>query len=200
MINLSNTTLVCIGSTKIKETLKAINICHKYCNFYNTVFFTDKTTPYTFHIKEMKSIKDYDYFVVKELPKHVYSDYVLTVHWDGFIVNPDSWTNDFFNYDYIGAPWPWMNNICGNGGFCFKSRKFLFAQQTIFKNIPNITEPDDLTLCMYYKKDFVNIGCQYAPPDIAYQFSTEHGGYDNYKSFGFHDFKYNPQFKYLLED
>ena len=34
MIDLKNTTLVAIGSTKIEETLKAIDICHKYCNFY----------------------------------------------------------------------------------------------------------------------------------------------------------------------
>ena len=200
MIDLNNTTLVAIGSTRINETLKAIDICHKYCNFNKTVFFTDHFTPHTYHIDKLRSIKEYDYFVVKQLPYLIDSDFVLTIHWDGFIVNPDSWTDRFFDYDYIGAPWPWMDNICGNGGFCLKSKKFLLAQKNIFLNISEITEPDDLLLCHYYRKDFLAMDCQYAPPDIAYKFSTEHGGYNNYNSFGFHDFNPNPQFKYLIED
>lgn len=200
MIDLRNTTLVAIGSTRIKETLKAIDICHRYCSFYKTIFLTNEQTPYTININQILSIKEYDYFVVKNLPSYIDSDYALTIHWDGFIVNPDAWTDKFLDYDYIGAPWPWMDSICGNGGFCLKSKKFLFAQQNIFHNILEINEPDDLTLCLYYKKDFLAIGCEYAPPNIAYQFSTEHGGYDNYKSFGFHDFRVNPQFRYLIEN
>lgn len=200
MINLHNTTLVAIGSTKINETLKAIDICHKYCSFYKTIFFTDHLTPYTSYINKMHSIKEYDYFVVKQLPYLVDSDFILTIHWDGFIVNPEAWTNQFLDYDYIGAPWPWMNNICGNGGFCLKSKKFLCAQQNIFVNIADITEPDDLTLCLHYKKDFLAMGCKYAPSDISYKFSTEYGDYVNYNSFGFHDFRVNPQFRYLIED
>ena len=200
MIDLKNITLVAIGSTKIEYTLKAIDICKKYANFYDIKYLTDVDTEHTVKINKLNSIKDYDYFVVKQLPKYIDSDYVLTVHWDGFIVNPDSWTDKFFEYDYIGAPWPWMNSICGNGGFCLKSQKFLYAQQNIFFNMPEIKEPDDLTLCLYFKQDFLAMGCQYAPPDIAYKFSTEHGGYNNYNSFGFHDFRPNPQFKHLIEN
>ena len=30
----------------------------------------------------------------------------MLIHDDGFVVNPDSWQDDFLNYDYIGAPYP----------------------------------------------------------------------------------------------
>ena len=31
------------------------------------------------------------------------TDFVLTIQHDGFILNPDAWRDDFFDYDYIGA-------------------------------------------------------------------------------------------------
>lgn len=199
MINLNNTTLVAIGSTRIKETLKAIDICHKYCNFYDTIFFTDAETPYTFRIPRMDSIKAYDQFVVKNLPKLIDADYTLTIHWDGFIVNPEAWTDQFLEYDYVGAPWPWWDHICGNGGFCLKSRKFFETQMELFDESYFVNDPDDVELCVKNREKFIKHGCIYAPPNIAYQFATEYGGYDNYHSFGFHDLRINTNFKeYLL--
>jgi len=59
----------------------------------------------------------------------------LLVQPDGFVINPDKWDNQFFEYDYIGAPWeqvphsyldPWGKpHRVGNGGFSFRSKKLL---------------------------------------------------------------------------
>lgn len=198
MIDLSNTTLICVGSTKIIETLKAIDICLNVAKFKQIKYFTDQDTPYTFKINPLKSIRDYDNFIVKELPKYVDSDFVLTIHWDGFIVNPNAWTDSFFDYDYIGAPWPWWNHICGNGGFCMKSKRFLETQKQLFDSSYFVNDPDDVDLCVKNRQKFAQYGCIYAPPEIAYKFSTEYGGYDKYNSFGFHDFKVNPKFRELI--
>jgi hypothetical protein len=198
MLDLSNISLVAIGSTKINETLKAISHCHSLCRFKETIFFTDAIgVPYSHKIQRMNSIKDYDKFVVKELPFLVDGDFILTIHWDGFIVNTDSWTNDFLNYDYIGAPWPWFDNKCGNGGFCLKSKKFLEAQKDIVKNLA-VNEPDDVMLSLTLREKFETHDCKYATPDVAYKFSTEHGNYQIFKSFGFHDFRIHPYFKNIV--
>ena len=53
------------------------------------------------------------------------TDYVLTFQSDGFILNPDAWTDEFFNYDYIGAPWGDNRYAVGNGGFSFRSKKLM---------------------------------------------------------------------------
>jgi hypothetical protein len=48
---------------------------------------------------------------------------------DGFAVNKAAWTDEFYQYDYIGAPWLWweyFENI-GNGGFSWRSRRFYDA-------------------------------------------------------------------------
>lgn len=195
MIDLSNTTLICIGSTKTQETLQAIEICCGFATFKDIKYFTDQDTPYTCRIAKIKSIREYDNFVIKELPKYIESDFALTIHWDGFIVNSNAWTNEFFNYDYIGAPWPWWNHVCGNGGFTLKSKKFLDAQKEMFNESYVVNSPDDVDLCINNRQTFIDKKCVYAPPNIAYQFSTEYGGYHNYNSFGFHDLRVNPQFK-----
>ena len=207
MINLGSVCLVAIGSTRIKETLKAIQQCQKYCNFGQSLYLTEKynhkeNLDLTFlDIPPIKSIKDYQFFIVKKLPQILLNfdfNHFLTINWDGFIVNPNAWTKLFLEYDYIGAPWPWLNHVCGNGGFNLKSKKFLSCQHKIFQHTEHINEPEDLILSYYYRKDFMDLGCEYAPPKLAYQFSTEHGGYNNYNSFGFHDFLYNSQFKSLI--
>jgi hypothetical protein len=200
MIDLKNTTLVAIGSTKIEYTLKAIDICKKYANFYDIKYLTDADTEYTIKINRLNSIREYDNFIIQKLPYYIDSDFVLSIHWDGFIVNPYAWTDSFFEYDYIGAPWHWWNNICGNGGFCMKSKKFLETQKILFDNNYIVNDPDDVALCVKHRNDFINKDCKYAPPNIAYRFSTEYGGYYNYNSFGFHDLRVNPQFKHLIEN
>lgn len=203
MLDLSNISLIAVGSTKIQETIKALDICCSHAKFKDITFFTDSIlnhdTYKIVNIEKMNSIRDYDKFIIKQLPYLIDSDYCLTIHWDGFIVNIDSWTDAFLKYDYIGAPWPWYNNVCGNGGFCLKSKKFLHYQKLLANTI-DINDPDDVLLCIRYRKYFLLNDCKYAPPSIAYKFSTEYGNYTINNSFGFHDFKYNPDFRKLIDE
>lgn len=201
----SHVILVALGSTKITETVKAIKHCQKLALFYDTIYLTDFNInePKIRHIKtrNIPSIKDYQKFVVNESAEIILSSvsdtfngHFLCINWDGFIVNPDSWTDEFLNYDYIGAPWPWFNHMVGNGGFCLKSTRFLKAQQQICKQyISQYNE--DIELCIVLRKYFKYLQCRYAPADIGYKFSTEVGDIGYSKSFGFHDFKYHPEYR-----
>jgi hypothetical protein len=210
MLDLSNIVLVAFGSTKVPETIKAINHCQKLANFHSTIYLTDhKIDNYNniIHvpIRNIPSIKDYQKFIVKESPNIILSSipdsfngHFLCINWDGFIVNPESWTNEFLKYDYIGAPWPWFNHMVGNGGFCLKSIKFLKTQQNICKNYL-VKHNEDVELCITLRKQFEYNNCKYASSTIGYNFSTEVGDIEKNKSFGFHDFKYHPNYKqYIL--
>jgi hypothetical protein len=205
MIDLSRITLCAISSVKIPETLKAIEVCEKECIFHNILFFSDHDTQYGIKIPKINNIQQYNNFVLHELPKLVLplmSDFLLTIHWDGFIINPLSWTDIFYEYDYIGAPWPWFKNICGNGGFCLKSKKFLLKQLNIISNKITTNINEDLVLCKIFRNHFIQNGCKYAEPEIAYLFSTEYPSpnpkYRFSKPFGFHDFSYHPQHRQAL--
>lgn len=145
MLDLSNIILIAFGSTKISETIKAINHCQKLAKFHSTIYFTDHIINNSNNIthiiiRNIPSKNDYQHFIVKESPELILSSvpesfngHFLTINWDGFIINPQSWTNEFLKYDYIGAPWPWFNHKVGNGGFCLKSRKFLETQKKYVK-------------------------------------------------------------------
>lgn len=201
MLDLSNISLVAVGSTKIDETLAALDICSSNVIFKDITFYTDaeiKHQKYNIvNIPKMNSIRDYDRFIICELPFRTNAEFCLTIHWDGFIVNTKAWDPIFLKYDYIGAPWPWYKNICGNGGFCLKSRKFLENQKQLISKI-QVNQPDDVILCVTYRNHFLLNDCKFAPPSIAYKFSTEYGDYSAHNSFGFHDFKYHPIFKELI--
>lgn len=200
MLDLTRITLCAISSIKIAETLKALDISQSKCLYNNTIFFTDQNVKDSILIPKINNIKEYNSFVFYTLPELVLphmADFLLTIQWDGFVVNPASWSNDFYNYDYIGAPWPWFNNMVGNGGFCLKSKKFLEAQKEICKTVI-IKHNEDVELCLSLRNRFESYGCKYADKNIGYKFSTEYGDINKNKSFGFHDFKYNPQYKHMI--
>ena len=72
----------------------------------------------------------YSIFMLKEIHKYVDTKYMLVVQSDGFILNPDSWNDEWKQYDYIGALFnQW--DIVGNGGFSFRSKALMQYMSTL---------------------------------------------------------------------
>lgn len=141
----------------------------------------------------MNSIKEYNDFILNINP-FIKSDFALIVQDDGHIVNPNKWSNEFLNFDYIGAPWPnnkkWKSrfkkkyneeisdqivqninrNQVGNGGFSLRSKKFLEYSAT-FNDCNNIDE--DIFLCIYNYEKSQNYGVKFPSFKIAKEFSYE---------------------------
>ena len=122
------------------------------------------------------------------LPDLVETDYYLGIHSDGFVINPHLWEDEFFNYDYIGAPWKdeGQRNRVGNGGFVLKSNKFV----QLTRYIKHLGKHDDGELTNDYYDYFTQNGCKYAPVEVAARFSLESKilecEYNLDNSFGFH--------------
>lgn len=211
MLNLSNVTLisVCGDSSYLDNILKAAKICTKNINFKKVKVLSNKFVSSS--ICEIIKISDlnkeqYSKFMMYELSKYIDTDYCLTFQSDGFIINPYFWTDDFLNYDYIGAPWLNENkNNVGNGGFSLRSKKFLLAAETLEYNsniqfqshIPagKLITPEDWFICNYSFDKMIKMGINFADINTAYKFSVEHpsiykfydrSNLDSYNSFGFH--------------
>jgi len=110
-LQLPNVTLVAVTSVKVKETIKALEYSMKDIDFgdvtlitHRKPFFLPKTIRYQ-HIDKLKNIDDFNYHMVYSLAPYIKTDYILLVHYDGFVVNPDMWQDQFLEYDYIGSPW-----------------------------------------------------------------------------------------------
>ena len=54
---------------------------------------------------EMKNMKEWNHACIYELHKHIKTSHCLFVHDDSWVLNPESWDDDWLEYDYIGAPW-----------------------------------------------------------------------------------------------
>jgi hypothetical protein len=122
-------------------------------------------------------------FGLTQLPRDAggFCEFTLTVHWDGFIVNPDAWESSFLTYDYIGAPWP--DRVVGNSGFFWASRRFWKAIGDL--NVPpESCWPGDDVICRHRRAELEAKGMRYAPWDVAHRFSVENEPYRD--SFGFH--------------
>jgi hypothetical protein len=209
LYNLCNVTLLGIDCVNVERLAEAMNVSQKDIEFGAVKLLTslpadDKRK---IEIPHIGSIEEFSRFCIEDLYKYVDTDYVLLVQYDGFVLNAESWTDEFLKYDYIGAPWLVANwsirdfnfppetlgtFIVGNGGFCLRSKKFLETSARLSKQgkIPKIN-PEDVAMCVWYRDEFEKESIKFAPPELASLFSVE--GPDNKykKQFGFHGFSWS---------
>jgi hypothetical protein len=177
-LNLKNVTAVIVdGFNPANKNAKVLNYCANLCDFYSLQLFSFEkpTIEYPFEFFQIPRINylEYSYFVIKELPKYIKSDYVLILNHDGYIVNVNAWNNKFLEYDYIGAPWEpgtLPNNArVGNGGFCIRSKKLLDRCMQADFQMYNMN--DDVMICAINKNLLEKEGLKFAPLDLAAKFS-----------------------------
>ena len=192
-LNLSNVTLICADCINPALAIEAMGVCKYYCNFADIKFLTSCNIEYEHKvvIPPINSYSDYSRFIFHHLDDYVQTEFCLVVQWDGFILNPKAWTDEYFNYDYIGAllgPEE-LPEIVGNGGFSLRSKKLLTMCKEFGKNYndKNIEYSEDLVICYFFRDFFERGGIKFATNEIANKFSTERSRV-YIDSFGFHNF------------
>jgi hypothetical protein len=182
MINISNTTLCCIDCDNYSLSLKAIRHSSNLCHFDKVLFLTDSNSLLenieVIKIPSIQSKEQYSLFVIKELSNYIDTDFVLLIQYDGFIIDPDSWTSEFHTYDYMGAKW-WgcTDGFCvGNGGFSLRSKRLLEAlsNEDISAFCEDIKKGEDYFICRTYRPFLESrFNIKFAPEAIADRFSYE---------------------------
>ena len=185
--------IVSINCLTPEESIKALDYSCNFFSFKNSFLFTDKKIQSPDHkiieIEKFKDLDDYSNFILT-LDGYISSNHVLIVQDDGYIINPDLWSEEFLKYDYIGAPWPktytwrkrWSEqryqkasknakkNRVGNGGFSLRSKKFLKYAST-FSSCNGIAE--DVFLCLVNYEKALDYDIKFAPFETALRFSYE---------------------------
>ena len=225
MLDLSRVTCFAIDNTnRIDETISALHTCMNFANFGEVKLVTtpeyvnkykDECTTDGILVEEqvapLTNIDEYSYYILYYLHQHIQTDYVLLVQDHAFIINPNSWSEDFLKYDYIGAPWPYRDRAyitpfgehqrVGNGGFSLRSKRLL--EVPLHKNIPfRVAEQPDFykmfgskntnedgNITVHNKHLFEEAGCKIAPIEVARFFSYETPVPENQGiiPFGFHN-------------
>jgi hypothetical protein len=208
MKELDNVTIISVTGVRGKQTLRAIEYSTEKIKFkYKKLLTPENLKSSDVEIIKINpiSLEEYSKFIVYDLYKYIDTDYALIIQEDGFIINPDCWTDDFLNYDYIGAPWilplddfsyrDAFGNIVrvGNGGFSLRSKKLLSIADEL--NIPwksyYVFYNEDGFIACHNRHIYEHEGCKFAPLEIAVNFSKELEIPENVgiKTFGIHGIK-----------
>lgn len=196
--SLPNVTLLGLDCLDIHRLKLAAGICQKHFEFGAIKLLSSipDSDSRVVQIDKVDSIEKYSHFFIKKVHDYVDTDFVLVIQYDGFILNPEAWSDEFLRYDYIGAPW-WYedeNNV-GNGGFSLRSKKLL----KILSEERSIIEhhPEDHHIARTYGHYLRSKGIIFAPEHVASRFSIEgclkepvpvKYGSTWTNEFGFHDF------------
>ncbi|MEI6368950.1 MAG: DUF5672 family protein [Nostocales cyanobacterium ELA608] len=200
-INLQNITLVTISSVDIELTLLSLVISNLNANFNRVLFFTSEEIDKSYlelfpqleiiKIHPIKNLVEYSRFIIKELNSFIETEFCLVTQGDGFIINPQLWSEEFLNYDYIGAPWRNQSHLVnsqgqtvdildlnknrvGNGGFSLRSKKLLeVCSKLDFDHTKTSSLSEDLIICQYFYEWFKDQGIKFAPLEVAIKFSFE---------------------------
>lgn len=192
-LNLHDVTLCIADCVTPKLAIRAIQHSLDLCDFARAILFTDKIQDHAIsncevvQINRIGSINEYSHFLLKQLNEYIQTDFLIVAQWDGYVIDAKGWSNEFRNFDYIGAKWPWHQdgkNI-GNGGFSFRSKKLLEATSSpLFQYMENA--PEDDLICRTNREYLErNNAIRFATEQIADRFSYERS-IPNEPTFGFH--------------
>lgn len=195
-LKLPGVTLAAMTSVKIYETIKALTYSMQGIEFGEVVLITHRkplflpkgiTYRYT---DKLTDIDCFNYKIAYELGDYIHTDYVLLVHYDGFVVHPEKWKDEFLAYDYIGSPWPIpesgkkhcyhdiYGSLCRVGNsVSLRSKRFLdFPRQAnlVWEKDEDGFYNEDVFLCCMNKHRFEEAGMRFAPVELAVQFGHEH--------------------------
>lgn len=212
--------ITCIDSLNYESTIDALNRTMACVAVDKVHWFSDIPFPAVCAVPVKWSLVEndnraylikYNEIILRKIPAVLDTDFNIIIHNDGFAVNAAAWTDEFLQYDYIGAVWPWhIGHRVGNGGFSLRSKKLYDAIKTL--NIPYRFEQfnqqqqsnsawttvdsngalaigEDTAICIIYREVLENdFDIKFAPDHIADQWSIEHNMQSPWlgKSFGFH--------------
>jgi len=192
MINLQNITLVALTSIRIPQTIQALQYSCNNIKFGDVKLLSDiKPNNLPSNVKhefteKSSNIDEWNYNIIYNLPKHIDTEYAILIHDNGFVVNPESWREEFLEYDYVGAPWPLpnddfsyrdINNVLIRQGnsVSLRSKKLLDIPNKLnleWKAFHGYTNEDGF-ICVNYRHKYLEEGCKFADIEIAKYFSHE---------------------------
>jgi hypothetical protein len=204
-LKLNNVTLLTLSTIDIDAHIKALMYSSKDIEFGEIKVVTDKK-PYNLPSKikfeytdHINNIDEWNHRIVYNLTDYVNTDYVILIHDDGFIVNPNSWKNEFLNYDYIGGAWnnktfvdKYGKQIRVGNSVSLRSKKLLEIPKKF--NMPWIPRQgntnEDTQICVWNRDLFLDNGTIFADYEISKYFSHEEifPDYSGIEPFCFHNF------------
>ncbi|UKJ74929.1 DUF5672 family protein [Azospirillum brasilense] len=188
MVRIEDCTLVFADTANHALVEMAIRDSIAACRFSSVLLLSDrdpKIPGVDFHrIAPINDIDDYSDTINVRLRRLVTTGHVLIAQWDGFVAEPQAWTEEFRAFDYIGARWGWYEDgmTVGNGGFSLRSAALLDR----LRDLPfEAGIPEDHVICRTERPTLEKTGIRFAPEAVADRFAFERTPVPG-PAFGFH--------------
>lgn len=209
MLDLTRVTCFAIDNTDtVDDTIRALYTCKNVAKFHQVKLATSSefVEKYSDELKEdgiiveescapVTNREELGMFQWKHLYNHIESEFCLSIQSHAFIINPDAWMDEYYDYDYIGAPWPIKDRAyispygehirVGNGGFSLKSKKLMELPSKVdipfpitddsgfYKTFGFYDTHEDGNICVHNRHIYEEHGCKIAPIEIAKYFACE---------------------------
>jgi hypothetical protein len=205
---LKDVTLIAYSSHDVKENIESLQKCMECFNFGAVKIISHKKPDYLpegivyEQGREIKEINDFNEYMFMSFGNHIETSHCLYVQHHAFVISPEIFNIKWLKYDYIGAPWPIVENAYiantgervrqGNGGFSLRSKKLLDLPKKMgwYLREEQGWANEDGNICCYWREEMLENGINYAPVEIAAKFAYENpvpeNNYGNMKTFGFH--------------
>ncbi len=213
-LHLPSVTLVAVSSLHIEQTNAALLHSAKHIDFAAVKFLCSRMPSMLDQRVEYLPIPQidnlgYQRFMIKDLHAYVHTRHCLVIQYDGFVLDPARWRDEFLAYDYIGAPWPEvvlmkparvpirLRNPVGNGGFSMRSKKLLDVTSRLPFDQLDLPKAEDVLICHFLYDEMCAAGITFAPRRLAARFAIEtklgRFGQSLDTVFGFHGKHWLPQ-------
>ena len=202
MKKLDKVTLVIVDTYRVGRALYSLKKSLAQIEPAKTIFFTDIEMDCGQGIEIVKipsinSKKEYSEWIMRELWKHIETEFVLVTQWDSWVLDGDRWNDEFYEYDYMASPWIFEHgrNI-GNGGFCLKSKRLCEILGT--DHLIQVLHPEDQSLGVLYRGHLEQVhGIKFPSEELADTFAYELKS-PACPTFGFHSFFHPPHQKVVV--
>jgi hypothetical protein len=206
LLHLPSVTLVSATGIDPRRNLRALEVSQVGIDFAE-VLLLSRIVPSSISsnirfekvMNESGSYDEFSRFILYELSKYVHTEFALLVHHRATVLRPESWSDEFLDFDYVGAPWkPGSHHslsgkevLVGNGGFSLRSQKIMKAPTVLalpFTDNGTGYFHEDGQLCVYHRDQLEENGITFAPVEVAAKFATEtwlEGAVS--KPFGYHN-------------
>lgn len=196
MIHLPNVTVIIADTKNYGPAAYAIQKTLEQIKPAKTVWLTDIDYNHPdvdiVRIPAINSKSEYSKILIKDLNLYFHTSYCLVIQHDGYVINGESWSDEYLKYDYVAAPWlyPDPDRNVGNGGFSLRSKTLQVALR-YDENI-EIVEPEDEVIGRLYRRYLEQKhDIKFAPEELADTFSYELRT-PICKTFGFHGYFHEP--------
>lgn len=191
MLDLSRCTLLFVETRAHKITKRVIDDCLSKATFGEVLIFTDKPDLIPVPGARYVPVPDFENkklagrFYYAEAMAYVNTEFALMLEWDAGIFDASKWRPEFFDYDYIGAPWVRPvgdpQNV-GNGGFMLITKRLGQYAVDNYKRLPVHT---DWEMCRVQRRHYEAAGFKWPEAQLASYFAWELGP-RNPDHFGYH--------------